>query len=494
MRKNIFSIIVIFTAFILLFFTPPKTQAAGNWIGEDIPKGIMEAVINKTANLAGTDFYSLSAVFTSLGLFLGGVVPGVTAPANVYIDNPEYANTMNNQSALGSANRMIASIYQNKPVDLSLWIKDAGQTLGFVPKQAHAQGVGFKGLAAVLPIWKAFRNISYLFLAIVMVAIGFMVMFRKKIDPKTVVTVQNALPNIVITMLLITFSYAIAGLMIDIMYLVIIFGVNILVPLDQGIFKTGLFKADQNTASQLMTGNMFTLLGQMIWGATGAFDDLLRYLIAGNPQNWLQGLGAVGAGVLATPFIVVILAVAILFGYIRIIFLLGGAYINIIISVIFAPLLILMDAIPGNQSFVSWFNNLLADLAVFPITIILLLIGLILTGQNQVELWNPPLVGITSTATNANAGALGLIGLGMLFIIPTIAGNLKEALKAKAAIDAGPGAITGPMWSGATQAMQLMYQLKFINPLGGGHAGAGMEGTTTLGRSMAAQGGKSSGH
>ena len=35
----------------------------------------MEAVINKTANLAGTDFYSLSAVFTSLGLFLGGVVP-----------------------------------------------------------------------------------------------------------------------------------------------------------------------------------------------------------------------------------------------------------------------------------------------------------------------------------------------------------------------------------------------------------------------------------
>ena len=321
---------------------------------------------------------------------------------------------MNNQSALGSANRMIASIYQNKPVDLSLWIKDAGQTLGFVPKQAHAQGVGFKGLAAVLPIWKAFRNISYLFLAIVMVAIGFMVMFRKKIDPKTVVTVQNALPNIVITMLLITFSYAIAGLMIDIMYLVIIFGVNILVPLDQGIFKTGLFKADQNTASQLMTGNMFTLLGQMIWGATGAFDDLLRYLIAGNPQNWLQGLGAVGAGVLATPFIVVILAVAILFGYIRIIFLLGGAYINIIISVIFAPLLILMDAIPGNQSFVSWFNNLLADLAVFPITIILLLIGLILTGQNQVELWNPPLVGITSTATNANAGALGLIGLGML--------------------------------------------------------------------------------
>ena len=361
----------------------------------------------------GTDFYSLSAVFTSLGLFLGGVVPGVTAPANVYIDNPEYANTMNNQSALGSANRMIASIYQNKPVDLSLWIKDAGQTLGFVPKQAHAQGVGFKGLAAVLPIWKAFRNISYLFLAIVMVAIGFMVMFRKKL-------IQNRCHC---TKMRFKYRHYHASHHLFLRHRGTHdrhhvprhhFGVNILVPLDQGIFKTGLFKADQNTASQLMTGNMFTLLGQMIWGATGAFDDLLRYLIAGNPQNWLQGLGAVGAGVLATPFIVVILAVAILFGYIRIIFLLGGAYINIIISVIFAPLLILMDAIPGNQSFVSWFNNLLADLAVFPITIILLLIGLILTGQNQVELWNPPLVGITSTATNANAGALGLIGLGML--------------------------------------------------------------------------------
>ena len=52
-------------------------------------------------------------------------------------------------------------------------------------------------------------------------------MFRAKINPQTVVTIQSAIPKAVVALILVTFSYAIAGLMIDLMYLLIglIFGV-----------------------------------------------------------------------------------------------------------------------------------------------------------------------------------------------------------------------------------------------------------------------------
>src|SRR5258708_14361646 len=45
-----------------------------------------------------------------------------------------------------------------------------------------------------------------------------MIMFRVKISPQVVVSVQSALPKIAIALVLVTFSYAIAGFLIDIMY------------------------------------------------------------------------------------------------------------------------------------------------------------------------------------------------------------------------------------------------------------------------------------
>ena len=48
-----------------------------------------------------------------------------------------------------------------------------------------------------------------------------MIMFRMKINPQTVINIENALPRIVVAMLLITFSFAIAGFLIDMMYVLI---------------------------------------------------------------------------------------------------------------------------------------------------------------------------------------------------------------------------------------------------------------------------------
>ena len=39
-------------------------------------------------------------------------------------------------------------------------------------------------------------------------------------SPQTIVTIQSALPKIVVTLILVTFSYAIAGFMVDLVYVV----------------------------------------------------------------------------------------------------------------------------------------------------------------------------------------------------------------------------------------------------------------------------------
>ncbi|MCX6791734.1 MAG: hypothetical protein NT149_01720, partial [Candidatus Gottesmanbacteria bacterium] len=356
------------------------------------------------------------------------------------------------KSAIAYMGNAVIAMYANPPADLALWIKDTGQTLGFIPRQVNAQGIGFSGLSVLLPLWKGFRNIAYALLAVVMVVIGFMVMLRKKIDPKTVVTVQNALPKIVITLILITFSYAIVGFMIDLMYLTIALIASLLIPVSNGALGA-------DTATKYMNGGIWSLFAMVFGGGLSAVNDITSLLA------WSVGLGTSS---LAQAFIfwnvpglliAVIVAIALLIAWIRILFLLVGAYIQILISLFVGPLQILTEAFPGSTGFSSWFKNLFANVAVFPVTAAMLMVGTMLAkfNNNTARVWTPPLL-----SSGGTSGWIGIIGLGILFAIPGIANSIKEALKAKAPVNAGPGAIFGPIGSGAGQVFQLGYQASFI--------------------------------
>ncbi|MCH8821232.1 hypothetical protein IID23_01790, partial [Patescibacteria group bacterium] len=88
---------------------------------------------------------------------------------------------------------------------------------------SEARAAGADELAdnrVILGIWLRVRNVAYALSAVVLMIIGFMIMLRWRLDPRTVVTVQNSLPRIVIALILITFSFAISGFMIDITRLI----------------------------------------------------------------------------------------------------------------------------------------------------------------------------------------------------------------------------------------------------------------------------------
>jgi hypothetical protein len=493
-RAVILVLTIVFTLLTLPFLAKPA-HAQENWVGKNYGADNDDAKLNGSLSsnpyVANTSYASMMAISC-------GIIPWF-GPDNC-TNNQQVLSEMYKQSALANIGNGIAFIYKSPPADFGVWLADTGQSLGFIPKQAYAQGVGFSGLSPLLPIWKIFRNIAYLLLSVALIVIGFMVMMRKKIDPKTVVTVQNALPRVVISMILITFSYAIVGLMIDVMYILI-------------VFINSLLRSNLTGASELLvnyvSGGFWALFGG-VFGPVFKINPLAQ--LPGDAIRFFQNPSGLTTDIIMTtfgklvtgaiftitgvgPLVQFILGLAYLFAFIRILFMLVNSYVQVLLATIVAPLQILMDVFPGSNAFSSWFKNLIVNLITFPITVAMLMIGNVLSQNFESgKLWVPPLlpqpIGIGSTPVNipgvgqvdlANFGGIGglatsIISLGIIMTIPTVVKNLKEMLKAQPAVPAGAGTIFGPIGGAASTVMTTGYQFAMISQfLGLGKKAPGQE-------------------
>ncbi len=74
-------------------------------------------------------------------------------------------------------------------------------------------------------------------------------------------------------------------------------------------------------------------------------------------------------------FILVLLAIVFLIALIRVFWSLLKAYVMVIINLIFAPFIILIGVLPGSNTIGTWFRNLIANLAVFPATLMMILLS-----------------------------------------------------------------------------------------------------------------------
>ncbi|MBI5620182.1 hypothetical protein HY949_00195 [Candidatus Gottesmanbacteria bacterium] len=390
-----------------------------------------------------------------------------------------------NRSAVSGMGSAIAGLYKNPPASSYEFAMDMGETLGFIPKQTYAQGVGFAGLRPLLGVWKVFRNIAYGIIAIIIVIVGFMVMLRTKIDPKTVVSVQNAIPKIVFALILVTFSYAIVGFLIDIMYVCMLLITSMLIGpyselygrfaavLNVGLPTSTVLKLLPVTPDSFVTSDFLTVSSIFFQGGVWSWWNILKLFPwwghaaasgVGAAIGFLfTGLGLKGAifGAFAPQVIVLlIIALAVIMGLVRLFFLLLDSYINIIVALIISPLQLMLEAVPGVDAFGSWIKNLISKLLVFPTTAALLLVTFYLvTLGDSSGLWAPPFI---SGEGPSAPGLSGLIGLGMLLSIPTIVGSLQKLLKAEPVVPAGIGPILGPMTSGMGQLINLYYQFSMI--------------------------------
>ncbi|KKU12186.1 MAG: hypothetical protein UX19_C0005G0018 [Candidatus Woesebacteria bacterium GW2011_GWA1_45_8] len=253
-------------------------------------------------------------------------------------------------------NRSFLAIITSSPVSGVAYVKDVASRLNLVPEaMAQSPGFGFGAAAPVLGLWRVVRNITYFLLVIITVVLAFMIMFRVKISPQTIVTVQSALPKIIIAIVLITFSYAIAGFLIDLMYVVI--GLLAAILSTSGLV-TGNYAQWQNMFAALTEGDVFTTLAlYWLWFMTALWVALFS-----------SGVVAALTAVLSFfiyPILMIIMGIILLIAWFKIIWLLLKTFVNILLLIVFGPIQLLLGAVYIG-GFGPWIRGLVSNLVVYP--------------------------------------------------------------------------------------------------------------------------------
>ena len=362
--------------------------------------------------------------------------------------HPELAQITNGRGALAYSSNLITSLYSNPPISGVQYMASEIQKFNPVqPAYAATTGQGYDALQPVQKLWTVFRNASYVGFVIVFVVVGFMIMFRAHISPQAVATVQDSVPRIVIALFLVTFSYAIAGLMIDLMFLVINLVINLL-------GQSGV--ADSAKASEAVFGHSIfgVILGgwfDIVGTTAGALSQLLKDTVnLGSIGNFLiwKGLGGIGA------LIVGIAALIIMF---RIFIMLLMAYVMIILLTLIAPFFFLIQALPGNNGASTWFKQMASQIAIFPaVSLMIILAGVIAgigawggTGAGEFQSAGTQALKFPLLVGGLDPNAIGkIIGLGILFMTPQVG----ELVKNMIGVKGGPniaGGIMGGVAAGA---------------------------------------------
>lgn len=299
---------------------------------------------------------------------------------------PSTSGFLNPQSP-GQNESLLSLVFStNRPFSGISYVKEKVQKLNPV-SEVHAAttvGFGYTALQSIQHMWVATRNFAFAFFVIAAIVIAFMIMFRIKISPQVVISVQSALPKIVIALILVTFSYAIAGFLIDLMYVVIGFF---------SLFLPGFITAGTGTDSftAVKAFNWMTL-GPM---SAGIIGGILAYLLffgitllatigAVGQVSALAGLGvAIGTGALGVVLIigvVILLIVAIIFSF-KIWWSLLKAFAMVILLTIAAPLQIAVGVIVPNFGFGAWLKSFLSQLSTFVVTGLLMFLSYVFLVQ-----------------------------------------------------------------------------------------------------------------
>ncbi len=181
--------------------------------------------------------------------------------------------TTTNQGLLGLTNSGIALLFSPPQFHVGNYVSYVAGNFGAVKSANAASGTGFDQLAPVMKLWLAFRNVAYLLFVIVFVVVGFAIMLRAKIDPRTVMTIENQIPKIIVALILVTFSYAIAGFVIDIMWLATFITINLFSTLDPAL-QPALMTANISTNPITFLDTVYTggILGMIVQPAASIYD------------------------------------------------------------------------------------------------------------------------------------------------------------------------------------------------------------------------------
>lgn len=314
-----------------------------------------------------------------VGSFTGHVIEGIIVALNTviagenwnqtaYVPQENLANSLKNGDYNPEANGLLGMLgsgsysLASQPPDVKtgdfFYSTLANNIFGI--KTAHA-ATGSDVFNTVLEVWKAFRNLAYFAMIIVLIVAGFMIMFRQQLGPRTEVTVFSVLPKIIISLVLITFSYAIGGFLLDL-----------------GIVAKGVIESFLKTlphghlgfAFPMDYGILRVIFASYIFDIAGAAKNA----IDGGILNPIKGIGYLmggldlgGSGVVSAVLMLVLRIVTVVIAF-YLFFMLLLRFASLFVLLILSPMAFLWGAVPGQQDTTTkWFKSFMVNVLTFPL-------------------------------------------------------------------------------------------------------------------------------
>lgn len=206
------------------------------------------------------------------------------------------------------------------PVNLAYYWNQSVEKIPFAGRALAADGDAYENLPvikAVYQIWTISLRISLGLLSVVLLYTGIMITMRKKVSSQLVVSVQYAIPKIVIGTILIIFSYPIGAVITSIAF--------------------GLFRGS------------FDIVFNILMGGEGAPSGILLLAMMIRTLGMARGGGWY---LIVTIVMLLILVVAKWIIYLKVLMV----YLKMAFSIVSAPVEFALGAIPGNDDKMrDWF-------------------------------------------------------------------------------------------------------------------------------------------
>ncbi len=251
-------------------------------------------------------------------------------------------------------------------------------------------------------IWKNMRNISYSFVIVVIVLTGLLVMLSYKTDPRTTLSLIDFVPKLAMSLIIITFSWPIAGIFVDLTTVLANVGFKLL-----------------NGYGDFNAVWIFSLGG----GIALTFGGVIASVFTG---GWSLIATVVG-------LIVLITAVAYIIAIISAFVALIKRWLSMVLLAAFAPIIFLWGSLPGQEETLqAWFKSMIVSALTFPAAGLILYLATKLTPIAGKDFPKPPLAYPIIGESVLLPLLSPIVSVVLVFLIASIPSVLEEFIDVKA--------------------------------------------------------------
>jgi hypothetical protein len=266
--------------------------------------------------------------------------------------------------------------------------------------------------SGISPLWTKIRDLAYIFFVVIMIAVGFMIMFRAKIGPQTLVSIGNFLPGVIVSLVLITFSFAIAGVLIDLG--------GVVTGLISQLYGSSITTISVNSIGSLVRG-MFVSGNGSLTGVTWTYLGIegLATTIAIVVAIFTTGGAAVIVGLIGLLLVLVLVGIVFV-GAVKVLITLYKAFFGILLGVVIGPIQLMVGAFPGKGYVtMNWFLSLLKNVLTFPMVFAIVNLPNYIASQPTISLSLPDKLtnGTGNTIVSINGSTIGFLIMFVLRVV-----------------------------------------------------------------------------